>query len=117
MYKYLVIAEDETNEHPSVIVKARTPEYAVAIVRGRGELPLDKPASVKYVQYSEKGEVIFTAGPTDETQLQLELLTMIAECKMVQNSDSSVIWDVVVGLIIFTIGSAALAILFQTLRG
>lgn len=68
---------------------------------GRRDIPLDQPVIVKYVQYSEEGEVIHRAGKTDETQLQMDLLVRIAQSKIVQEPFSVVFWPVVAAIVIF----------------
>lgn len=113
MQKFRVTSESDSGETLSVDIEASTPEYAVAIARARGGVPFDRPASVKSIDYSEKRDVIHTSGPTSETELQLELLSKIAESKIVQEPFSAVFWPVLAGLTIFSLVLVILLVLSQ----
>ena len=95
---YRVTVESEERDPQSAVVEARNAREAVAVARARGDLPLDKPATVKFVQYSEKGEIVHRAEPTDESKLQTELLSMLVSSEIIQRPFWAVFWPVAAAL-------------------
>lgn len=98
MFSYILTVDPATDNDQLVEIKAGSPQNAVAIARGRGELSLNQPIVVKRNVSSQYAPVIHRAEPTDETKLQIELLTLVAESKIHQDTTTAIAWGFIAGL-------------------